>query len=809
MAKKKKVKFRKEKEREREKNNLLFYLTFWGLGLILFYPPYFRGLFFKGEQQWTLFLAGIVFLLCWMWKASRKDYALFANIFELLAFCMLVSYIISCFNAADLGLAVAEIVKMSIYFIVFWCTSQLSVKEDIPDKLAAVLYASGVGVALAGFLTAVDVVYIKDGFVGNRIYSTLQYPNALAIYMAAVIFLGFYFWHRADDRLKLVITPCNFLLMMIFFSAGSRGGFLVLPIMMLLYFVGLPREHKIKWVLYVLFISVLGLFISGKVIPAAAQDKYSVSWIWFIVGITVSLAVQFSAQRLSSRGGQKEILSFDGAASKKKLLIVGSAVLAAAVLLAFLLVFNQPAVEGSKINAADADNKGILYRILPENIASRISDISLKTHNAQTRIFWTFEALDLVKNSPLIGMGGGAWEAAYKKFQDYDYSTTQVHNHFFQLWAEVGTLGLIIYAAVWIMFLITAYKNYRHSSGLPKLLNLSIIVSAVGLGLHSFIDFDLALGAVSIFLWTAFGFASGISKKLSATEQEGIKSMIFGEKFLGKQDRRTFFAAASLLTLFFVVLPIMLIAAADYAKSAVIYLQQGRDADRAFEYFKKASILDPFSSDYRANMASIKLALGDPKAAEEYMKQAIKRSPYDAGYYGFLSSIYKEQKDWEKSIAAAKKMEELAPWVPSTYEGIARAYVSAGLGLMEEGKKDKAEQYFKECAYIPVILKERVENLPPKIHEIWRAAEKQEFLNLTPAANLNFGISQCILGNDEEASAFLNQALSDTNIQQEAHLWLAVLAAKNGDQKAADEHLKQVKDKELIDNFEKYKNYSL
>ncbi|NLO88859.1 MAG: hypothetical protein GX088_00765 [Clostridia bacterium] len=806
MGKKKRIKAHKE----REKYNPLFHLTLWGLGLILFYPPYFRGLFFKGEQQWTLLLAGIVFLLCWLWKTSRKDYALFTGIFELLAFCMLVSYIISCFNAADLRLAVAEVVKMSIYFIVFWCIAQLSVNESVPDKLAAVIYTSGVGVALAGFLTAVDVVYIKDGFVGNRIYSTLQYPNALAIYMAAVIFLGFYFWHRVNDKLSFIVTPCNFLLMMIFFSTNSRGGFLVLPIMMLLYFIGLPREYRLRWVLYAFVISVLGLLVSGKVVPAAAQDKFAAAWLWFVVGLLVSLAVQVLVPWLSRRGELKEGLSFGNKVSRKKFIAAGVVLMVAVAVLAFIFVLDQPAVEESSVNSGDVENRGIIYKIFPEHIASRIVDISLQTHSAQTRIFWTFEALDLVKNSPFIGMGGGAWEAAYKKFQDYGYSTTQVHNHFFQLWAEVGTLGLIIYAALWITFIITAYKNYRCSSGFTKLFNLSIIVSALGLGLHSFIDFDLALGAVSIVLWSAFGFVSGISKGLDAgKENESIKGKVLLGQFFDKKDRKVFIAGAILLTLFFIVLPLMLITAADYAKRAVIYLQQARAADKAFEYFKKASVLDPFAGDYRANMASLKLAIGEPEAAEEYIKQAIKRAPYNAGYYGLLSDIYRELKAWEKSVAAAEKMEEVAPWVPSTYEWMAKAYTRAGLGLLDEGKEDEAEEYFRKCTQIPGMLEKRVNELPEKIHEIWRSWEKERFLNLTSAAKLNFGISQCLLGNAEEASAFLNQALEDANTQQEAHLWLAVLAAKTGDENTAEEHLKQIKDEEMLNNFEKYKKYNL
>jgi len=782
MAKKRKRKSSKKKE-----NLLFFYLTLWSFAFMLFYPPYFRGLFFKVEQQWTLLLAALVFLLCCLWKISRDDFSFLSDPLDYAAAGLLLAYVISCFMAADLRLAVAEVVKMSLYFIVFWVAGQIAVKEKVPSTVLSVIYLSGVGVALAGFLTAVGVVHIKDGFVGNRIFSTLQYPNALAIYLAAVVTLGFYLWLSSSKFLRLFIAPGNFLLMLIFFSTNSRGGFLVFPLMLLFYFIGLPRTQKLPWAAHALTVSVLGLFVSGGIIPAAVAGKMAKAWVWMLAGLAASVLAQWLGSLIHETIKKQKGFLFGTIAGKK--IFVGAAVMAAVILLGGVMWLGQPAAEGSKAVSA----------FLPEHIAARISDISLKTHSAQTRVYWTLEAFDLVKNSPFIGMGGGAWEAAYRKFQDYYYTTTQVHNHFLQLWAEVGTLGLLFFITVWVMFIITAVKNYRAATTEERILNLSLLISAVGLGLHSFIDFDLALSAVAMVLWVNFGLVRGISKKRS----EGYTSLPGDRKLAVK---RKFIIITAVLTLFFVLLPGSLLIAGDYAKRAVVFAREGK-LDKAELNFVKASKFDPFSGDYRANLASIKMARGDMEAAVKYIKQAIDRCPYDMGYYSMLAKIEQQRGNWEEALPAALKAKEAAPWVLASYEVLSDVYVSAGLDYLKKNKPQEAVSYLAECAKIPDMLNEQVEGLPERIRQLWRT--EKEFTNLTAPIKLNAGISQCLLSNFEISKSYLEQALKDQRTEQRAHLWLAVMAKKNGMQSEAEQHLKAVKEKHLLDDFDTLSNLPL
>ena len=78
-------------------------------------------------------------------------------------------------------------------------------------------------------------------------------------------------------------------------------------------------------------------------------------------------------------------------------------------------------------------------------------------------------------------------------FQDYPYNSTQVHNHFLQLWAEIGTVGFILYAAVWLLFVITCWKIFRSETTLGKGFGASIFTAGIGLGVHSLLTLTLLL----------------------------------------------------------------------------------------------------------------------------------------------------------------------------------------------------------------------------------------------------------------------------------------------------------------------------
>jgi len=151
MAKKHKKKLQQKEQNYTvsEGNAFFYYCALIAFGVLLFYPPFFRGLFFKTEQQWTLIFAAVIFFVCCLWQVSKHDYSFLTGPQSYAVFGMLVVYIIAFFGAADTYLAVAEIIKMGIYFMVFWIAGRLVQEKGNEVIFIRILYFGGVCVALA------------------------------------------------------------------------------------------------------------------------------------------------------------------------------------------------------------------------------------------------------------------------------------------------------------------------------------------------------------------------------------------------------------------------------------------------------------------------------------------------------------------------------------------------------------------------------------------------------------------------------------------------------------------------------------
>jgi hypothetical protein len=238
-------------------------IAFWGLAILLFLPPYFRGLFFQPEQERALIFGAVIFWFAWLWKWSKRDNSFLSHPLDYFVLAFPAVYLVSAFQAANYGLAVDEVVKTTLYFLVYWLASRLVRDEKDITTILHVIYISAIGVALAGLATATGIINIKDGFLNGRIYSSFQYPNALASYLALAVFLGLFFWLKNGslnlgstirDRNVLKLLPAwllrvrpygylygaaNFLLLAVLFGTRSRGGLLVTGTIFLVYLAGL------------------------------------------------------------------------------------------------------------------------------------------------------------------------------------------------------------------------------------------------------------------------------------------------------------------------------------------------------------------------------------------------------------------------------------------------------------------------------------------------------------------------------------------------------------------------------------------
>ena len=156
-----------------------------------------------------------------------------------------------------------------------------------------------------------------------------------------------------------------------------------------------------------------------------------------------------------------------------------------------------------------------LHRFLPHNLYTRLFSIGAGERSVEGRLSFYRDALKIIGDYPLLGTGGGGWAALYRTYQDRDYTTSEVHSHYLQVAVETGIPGLLAFAGIWVFFLLSFVQGrFRSDSdSTTHCLWATICISALALGIHSAIDFNLSLGAVSIFLYTLLATGRSLAEQ--------------------------------------------------------------------------------------------------------------------------------------------------------------------------------------------------------------------------------------------------------------------------------------------------------
>ena len=109
------------------------------------------------------------------------------------------------------------------------------------------------------------------------------------------------------------------------------------------------------------------------------------------------------------------------------------------------------------------------------------------------RITYWNEALAIVSERPFTGVGVG-------KFSLYD--TRFAHNSYFQIWAEMGILGLIAWLSIIVLFFTEGIEKLKMKG---SALYGGIFIAGVSFIIHNFLDFTLFVSQVSFLWWILLG----------------------------------------------------------------------------------------------------------------------------------------------------------------------------------------------------------------------------------------------------------------------------------------------------------------
>ncbi|MBX5477363.1 MAG: O-antigen ligase family protein, partial [Clostridia bacterium] len=440
-------------------------------------------------------------------------------------------------------------------------------------------------------------------------------------------------------------------------------------------------------------------------------------------------------------------------------------------------------------------------------------DISLSTFNAYSRVVYTQDALKIVRDHPVLGVGGGGWNAVYHAYQTFNYYTTQVHNDFAQVWVEVGTVGLLLYLGLWVAFLWAGVRLWRADATSP---GVPALVAAAVLGAHSAIDFNLSLGAINLLLWSLWGVvwaearlaaAGGAGRSDAAAPAGGpatgaaaagpgaarpeVAAARGGADRPRPRPRRSaarssgssWGAAAAFHALCGLALLGTLILMLGYASgdAAAQALNSG-DAQRARTLFQRAVAADPFQATYRMDLGQSLFLVGDADGdaglkaqGMAAMARAVRMVPYDANLHTTYANYLLRAGDIPAGLEELRRALRLNPTEPRRYENLAAGLVSAAAAYVRAGHPEQARPLLDEAVALPQKLRAQHDAEP-------EAAQSQRTPERTDALDGFAGRAYAMRGDWAQAAPLLENGtrVAPQPTAGEAALWLGLVRQKTG-----------------------------
>lgn len=766
-----------------------------GLWVILFSAPFFRGLFFPPELLTAHILVGVVFALCVYDQVLRREVGFRFTGLEWAMLALVAAYLLSLVTAVHIRPAVGEVLKVVSYVMIFWIAFRAVRAERDLDRVLLVTYVGALGVALIGIASIAGLFEFPGGVMHNRIASTLQYPNTLGIFLAMLTVVGVALSVKTD-RLwpKLFFAVGGAVLVTVVLGTQSRGSWVVYPFILGGFAAVLPEAYRWRAAYHILIQVSCGLLAAKGFFDALKAGEPNTA-LWYLgAGAAAALMLQ------TLYHGLGVWLNRETVAESTRRLVAWGGVGYCCLVLALYLMYAAAAMPAAGGRA-----------LLAEDVFVRAGAISGEERSFTDRMTMNRDALRIVGDYPVTGAGGGGWNALYHQYQSYPYWTTETHNYFFQTWVEAGTVGFAAVLALWGFFIYLLVRLWRY--GMRDGVWVSTWAAAVavlGLGLHSFFDFNLSMAAMGLLLFSYMGLVragAGLAVGAKGTVPLGPKGdcplIAPGEGRRRKKDkdpekmpgvsakRLAVTALVGTVAAAALVLPASSLYAAGRLGAEGARAMYGRDLDQAAELLQGAARRDPFTATYPGDLAQIYAvqALAEDDAVKRYRaigyaRRAAELEPYGIKIRSSNLNVYHLLREPKLVISEAEALLLTNPLQMPNYEILGRTYIGAVQYSIERGEWEVARDYVQKALDLPGRVERQAERLEKRFVTRWREAAEQ-----SASLKLVLGQAHYLRGEYEPAEVFLRAAAANKELKWESELWRAAAYSRMGEEDTVEEIL--------------------
>lgn len=117
------------------------------------------------------------------------------------------------------------------------------------------------------------------------------------------------------------------------------------------------------------------------------------------------------------------------------------------------------------------------YKLLPGFIANRLQGL-FANQNAIQRLVFFEDGMKLFRQSPIVGLGMGAFEGNAPSVQSFFYATKYVHNHYIQMLIDTGIIGLALFLAVLGIAAAAVLRGRKNGGALTASLGAALVFLA-------------------------------------------------------------------------------------------------------------------------------------------------------------------------------------------------------------------------------------------------------------------------------------------------------------------------------------------
>ncbi|MBD2867956.1 O-antigen ligase family protein [Paenibacillus arenilitoris] len=699
-----------------------------GIALFLIIFPYDRGLFNGYELGFESAIYGAVIygfvlllviaaLLFRSWRLNS-----YASILSIAVMALPIIYWLASFQAVSDYYAKFMTLIFFLLAALFVAGLYFAQSNQSRKIIEHALMLSSYIVVLFGLLNLFGQVYSRDALWlahdGYRLTSVFQYSNTYAAFLAALFLVSLYYAvHCIRPSARIIHAAMLVPIWISFMFTYSRGAIVVIPVMVLILMPFLRLTKQIAYIAFMGLSVIISMAILGKltvnadeiaklVQPTAEKAQSPISlfsslplqcWGLLLLGIAVTTGLimlyhakvnaflEYKLEKLSSRKW-----SF---AAVPGLIIVVTA--AAAVIL-----LSSSAIRG----------------MLPDKIASRFENINLQQHSVLERFTFYKDGLRVAQDYPLLGGGGGAWQAMYEQYQNNPYWSRQAHSFFVQVLVETGWIGLIAL----VLFLAFVYYIYIRSfirNPDRRGSHIVFFILSLTLLIHSAIDFDMSYVFISALVFLSLGCMIAPFKDRLIIERF--------DKPASQQWHR--FAYPSVLAVLSIVLLIMTVR----ETSAI------QKYDKAFDLAVKQTplneLLDVLNEAVKGSPKHTAFALtkadwlqqgyaqtNDQQMlteALESLEQAKAYDPYNRNIIKAQYSLLQKNGQLEESLKVLDEGVTKFPWDINMYDASITSYAAAAKAAADKQDDARAQQYKDRIQTLSDEVQRRIDQLaalPPE-----------------------------------------------------------------------------------------------